>query len=132
MEECRKRNEKKREEREEKKRVDKEWKKIEAIRVREERRIEKEWRWQERREQKREVNRQRAMEERKCFKCGGFSHIVSNCRNMGKEEPVPVPSNSFEVLKVRVMQRGEGSGEETTKDKREILREEKAKRGIEV
>ena len=58
--------------------------------------------------------------------------MVSNCRNMGKEESVPVPSNSFEVLKVRVMQRGEESSKETTKDRREILREEKAKRGIEV
>ena len=50
---------------------------------------------------------------------------------MGKEEPVLVPSNSFEVLKVRVIQREEGSSEETTKDKREILREEKAKRRVE-
>ena len=58
--------------------------------------------------------------------------MVSNCRNMEKEEPVPVLSNSFEVLKVRVIQRGEESGKETTKDRREILREEKAKRGIEV
>ena len=72
------------------------------------------------------------MEERKCFKCGGFSYMVSNCRNMGKEKLVPVPSNSFEVLKVRVMQRGEESGKETTKDRRKILRKEKAKRGIEV
>jgi len=40
-----------------------------------------------------------------------------------------VSSNRFEVLKVRVMQKGEGSGKEMTKDRREILREEKAKRG---
>ncbi len=37
------------------------------------------------------------------FECGGFGYIVSNCRNMGKEEPIPVSSNRFEVLKVRVM-----------------------------
>jgi len=43
-----------------------------------------------------------------------------------------VSSNRFEVLKVRVMQKGEGSSKETTKDRREILREEKAKRGVEV
>jgi len=43
-----------------------------------------------------------------------------------------VSSNKFEVLKVRVMQRGEGSGKEVVKDRREILREEKAKRGVEV
>ena len=131
MEECRKRNEKEKEEREEKKKVDKKWRKIENIRRREEKRAEKEWRYQEMRERKREENRQRAMEERKCFGCRGFGHMASHCRNKGKEEPVPVSSNRFEVLKVRVMQRGEGSGKEAAKDRREILREEKAKRGVE-
>ena len=58
--------------------------------------------------------------------------MASNCRNMGAEEPVLVSSNIFEVLKIRMMQRGEGSGKEVAKDRREILREEKAKRGIEV
>ena len=72
------------------------------------------------------------MEERKCFECGGFGHIASYCRNGEKEEPVPVSPNRVEVLKVRVMQRGEGSGKERVKDRREILREEKAKRGVEV
>jgi len=50
---------------------------------------------------------------------------------MKEEEPTQVSSNRFEVLKVRVMQRGEGSSKEIVKDRREILREEKAKRGIE-
>ena len=76
-------------------------------------------------------NRQRAMEERKCFGCGRFGHMASYCRNRGKEEPVPVSSNRFEMLKVRVMQREEGSSKEVAKDRREILREEKAKRGVE-
>jgi len=40
-------------------------------------------------------------------------------------------SNRFEVLKVRVMQKGEGSGKEVAKDRKEVLREEKAKRGVE-
>jgi len=71
------------------------------------------------------------MEERKCFVCRGFGHVASHCRNRGGEEPVQVSSNRFEVLKVRVMQRGEGSGKEVVKDRREILREEKAKRGVE-
>ncbi len=44
---------------------------------------------------------------------------------------MPVFSNRFEVLKVRVMQKGEGSGKGMVKDRREILREEKAKRGVE-
>ena len=72
------------------------------------------------------------MEERKCFACGGFRHMAYNCRNVGKERPAQVSSNKFEVLKSRVMQKGEGSGREATKDRREILREEKAKKGIEV
>jgi len=42
-----------------------------------------------------------------------------------------VSSNRFEVLKVRVMQKGEGSGKKVVKDRREILREEKTKRGVE-
>ena len=82
------------------------------------------------RERRREVNRQKAMEERKCFGCGGFSHMAGHCRNRGKEEPIPVSSNRFEVLKVRVMQKGEESGKEVAKDRKEILREEKAKREV--
>ena len=57
--------------------------------------------------------------------------MASHCRNRGGKEPVQVSSNRFEVLKVRVMQKGEGSGKEVVKDRREILREEKAKRGVE-
>ena len=81
---------------------------------------------------KREKNRQKAMEERKCFVCGGFGHIVYHCRNIKKEGSVQMLSNRFEVLRSKVMQRGEGSGKEAAKDRRKILREEKAKRGIEV
>ena len=98
---------------------------------REEKRVEKEWRYQERRERRREANRQKAMEERKCFGCRGFGHIANHCRNVGVEEPVLVFSNRFEVLKVRVMQKGEGSSKEIVRDRRKILREEKAKRGVE-
>ena len=83
-------------------------------------------------ERRREENRQKAMEERKCFGCGGFGHIACHCRNMGEEEPTSVFSNKFEVLKIRVMQKGEGSSKEVAKDRRKILREEKAKRRIEV
>ena len=71
------------------------------------------------------------MEKRKCFECGGFGNMASNYRNMRKEEPIPVSSNRFEVLKVRVMQREKGSGKEIVKNRKEILREEKATRGIE-
>ena len=92
---------------------------------------EKEWRYQKIREKKWEENRQRAMEERKCFGYGGFGHMASHCRNVRKEELIQVSSNRFEVLKVRVMQKGEGSNKEVAKNRREILREEKAKRGVE-
>ena len=57
--------------------------------------------------------------------------MASHCRNREGEEPMPGFSNGFEVLKVRVMQKGEGSGKEVMKDRRKILREEKAKRGVE-
>jgi len=76
------------------------------MRMNEERKAEKEWRQQEIREARRERNRRKAMEERKCFGCRGFGHIASYCRNRGGEKPVQVSSNKFEVLKVRVMQRG--------------------------
>ena len=98
---------------------------------REEKKAEKEWRYQEMRERKREENRQRAIEERKCFECRGFSHIASHCRNGEKGKPVLVFSNKFEVLKVRVMQKEEESSKEVAKDRRKILREEKAKREVE-
>ena len=42
-----------------------------------------------------------------------------------------VSPNRFEMLKVRVMQRGEGSGKEVAKNRRKTLREEKAKREVE-
>jgi len=101
------------------------------MRIKKERRAEREWKRQEIWERKREENRQKVIEERKCFECGRFGHMASNCRNVGKKEPVLVFSNRFEILKVRVMQRGEGSSKEVKKDRKEILREEKAKRGIE-
>ena len=72
------------------------------------------------------------MEERKCFGCGGFRHIIYQCRNMRREELVQISSNKFEVLKNNIIQRGEESEREIVKDKRKILREEGAKKGIEV
>ena len=54
-------------------------------------------------ERKREKNRQRVMEERKCFGCRGFGHMACYYRNMGEEKPTSVSSNKFEVLKIRVM-----------------------------
>ena len=56
--------------------------------------------------------------------------MAYSCRNVRKKELIPVSSNRFEVLKVRVMQKGEGSSKEVVKDRKEILREEKVKRGV--
>ena len=51
------------------------------------------------------------------------------CRNRGEKEGLAqVPLNKFEVLKDRVMQRGEGSGKEVEKDRNEILKEERVKK----
>ena len=72
------------------------------------------------------------MEERKCFGCRSFGHVACHCRNVGEEEPTLVLSNKFEVLKDRVMQREERSSKEIVKERKEILREEKVKRGVKV
>jgi len=81
-------------------------------------------------ERRKEENRQRAREERKCFACGRFGYMVYSCRNMKEKGSAQVPSNKFEVLKSRIMQKGEGGGKR--KDRKEILREERAKREVEV
>jgi len=53
--------------------------------IREERRAEKEWKQQKMWKRRREENRQRVMEEKKCFICGGFRHIVCYYRNIEEE-----------------------------------------------
>ena len=100
------------------------------MRVQEERRAEKEWKQQEMWERRREENRQRAVEKRKCFACRRFGYMAYNCRNIGEKELIQVSSNRFEVLKVRVMQRGKRTSKEVAKDRKKILREERAKRGV--
>ena len=57
----------------------------------------------------------------KCFRYRGFGHIIHNCRNMGKKILLPILSNKFEVLKSRVMQKGEESKNEVGKDKKEEI-----------
>ena len=81
---------------------------------------------------RREENRQRAMEKRKCFVCRDFGYITCYCRNVGEEGLAQISLNKSEVLKDRVMQKGEKRGREAVKDRREILREERARRGVEV
>ena len=55
--------------------------------------------------------KEKSVRERRCFVCNIFRHMAQYCRNRGeKEGPAQVSLNRFEVLKDRVMQRGEGSG----------------------
>ena len=77
---------------------------------------------------RREENRQRAMEERMCFICGGFGYIVHYYRNIEEKVSIPILSNRFKVLKNRVMNREEGSRSEVEKDRKTILKEEKLKK----
>jgi len=78
---------------------------------------------------KKEEKRKRVIRERRCFVCGIFGHMARYCRNRGEEKRGSLmPQNKFEVLKDRVMQRGEGSGKEIGKERREILREERMKK----
>jgi len=46
-------------------------------------------------------------EERVCWGCRKFGHLVCNCRNKKEEEKEkPIPQNRFEVIASRVMQCG--------------------------
>ena len=58
--------------------------------------------------------------------------MAHSCRKVEEEGPIQVSSNRVEVLKVRVMQKGEGSSKEVAKDRKKILREERAKWEVEV
>ena len=78
---------------------------------------------------RKEEKRKRAIRERRYFVCGIFGHMARYCRNREEKRGSLMPQNKFEVLKDRVMQRGEGSGKEVGKDRKEILKEERVKKG---
>ena len=63
---------------------------------------------------------------------GEFGHIIHHCKNVGEKGLILMLSNKFEVLKDRVIQRRKDSGEEKSKDRKIILREERLKRLVEV
>ena len=85
------------------------------------------------RKKKKEERRKRAIRERRCFVCRIFGHMARYYRNRGEEKRgSSMPQNRFEVLRNRVMQRGEGSGKEMVKERREILREEREKKGKKI
>ena len=93
----------------------------------EKKKTEKEKKIEEARKRKDE-KRRRVIRERRCFVCGIFGHMACYCRNREEKRRSLMSQNKFEVLKDRVMQRGEGSGREIVKDRKEILKEEKAKK----
>ena len=71
------------------------------------------------------------MQERKCFVCRCFGHIVHNCRNMenGREErSILILLNKFKILRSKVMNIEKCGGRKISKDRKTILREEKLKR----
>jgi len=57
------------------------------------------------------------MEERKCFICGGFGHIIYYYKNREEKGSVLMLSNRFEVLKNRMMQRREDSRKNRSRKK---------------
>ena len=62
----------------------------------------------------------------------GFGHIACHYRNGEEEGSIQMPSNKFKMLKSRVIQKGEESGGEVRKDIKEISREERVKRRVEM
>ena len=75
------------------------------------------------------------MLERKYFGCREFEHIVYNCRNVKSRQEEGLVQrflNKFEVLKSRVMNIGKRSRKEIGKDRKTILREERARKGVDV
>ena len=78
---------------------------------------------------RKEEKRKRVIRKRRCFVCEIFGHMACYCRNEEKKEGlVQVPQNRFEVLRDRVMQKGERSRKEVKKKRKEILKKEKAKK----
>ena len=87
----------------------------------------------EKAKKRKDEKRRRAIRERRCFVCNIFRHMAQYCRNREeKKGPAQVPLNKFEILRDKVMQRGEGSGKEVVKERREILREERKKKIVQV
>ena len=58
--------------------------------------------------------------------------MAYSCRNMEEKGPTQMSLNKFEMLKDKVMHREEGGGGEVRKDRKEILKEERAKKVVKV
>jgi len=69
------------------------------------------------------MNKEREMQERKCFGCSRFGHIAKNCRTRKEKEVVTQQSsNRFKVLMNRVINREVPS-------RGEVMKEERLKKG---
>ena len=71
------------------------------------------------------------MIERECFCCGGFGHIVYNCRNREsrkKEGLIQRSSNKSEIFARKVMDKIVLNAREQEKDRKTILQEKRLKK----
>jgi len=75
------------------------------------------------------MNRERAVQKRKCFGYRIFGYIVKNCRVKKAKEVVTLQSsNKFKVLASRVMNIEKGSRRKVKKDRKMVLKEERVKK----
>ena len=58
--------------------------------------------------------------------------MAYSCRNVEEKRLAQMPSNKFEVLRSKIMKKEEGEEREVKKDRKEILREERAKMKVKV
>ena len=58
--------------------------------------------------------------------------MAYSCRNVEEKGLAQILSNKFKVLRSRIMKKGEGEKREVKKDRKEILREERAKMKVKV
>ena len=58
--------------------------------------------------------------------------MAYSCRNVEEKGLAQILLNKFKVLRSRIMKKGEGEKREVKKDRKEILREERAKMKVKV
>ena len=80
---------------------------------------------------KRDKNKGRK-KSRERIKYKGLRYIAYHYKNIGEKGLVLMPSNKFEILKDKLIKRGEESGSRIGKDRKMILREQRAKKVVEV
>ena len=58
--------------------------------------------------------------------------MAYSCRNVEEKGLAQILSNKFKVLRSRIMKKGEGEKREVKKDRKEILRKERAKMKVKM